>query len=51
MEAAGIVLGVAGLAFQFFHVGKQGFKILGEIGDASRDGKLVQLLLRVQRQR
>jgi hypothetical protein len=51
MEGTALGLGVAGLTFQFFHVGEMAYKILGEIRDVPKDAVDHQVSFILQRQR
>jgi hypothetical protein len=47
----GTSVGLASLALQFFHVGKEAFKLLSAAKDMSGDAKLLKTLVKIERQR
>jgi hypothetical protein len=51
MSSAAVGLGVPGLTFQFFHVGKVAFKVLGDMRDVPSGAIDYQVSFIVQLQR
>lgn len=45
------MLGITGLALQFFHVGKEAFRLLDSMRDLTGSAKTLKILIKVEMQR